>query len=127
MRKLLTALTMTCLLMAFAVCAQEEPKRGPGAGPAGRGGMMGLPPQIMEKLGLTDEQKQKAGEIRQKYAPQLEELFKKMTEEFRALLTDEQKKKLDEAREEMRQRFGQGRGGAEKGAGKGRARPDAEK
>jgi Spy/CpxP family protein refolding chaperone len=89
--------------------------------------MMGLPPQALEKIGLTDEQKQKAAEIFQKYRPQLEEITNKMREEFRALLTDEQKKKWDEAREEMRQRFGQGRGGAEKGAGKGRARPEGEK
>ncbi|MCX7825662.1 MAG: hypothetical protein N2689_08885 [Verrucomicrobiae bacterium] len=131
MKKMLTALTMTCLLTAWAVCAQEQPRRGPGGpgiGPAGRGlGMMGLPPQVMEKLGLTDEQKQKAMELGQKYRPQLEEIMKKMREEFRAILTDDQKKKLDEAVEETRQRFSQGRGGAEKGAGRGKGRPDAEK
>lgn len=117
MKKLTAILIATCLLASLAVWAQDAPKRerggprdpgGPGAGRAF--GMFGLPPQVGEKIKLTDDQKQKAMEIVQKYRPQLEEIRKKMMEEFRGLLNDEQKKTLNEAVEQARQRFQQGRG-----------------
>jgi vacuolar-type H+-ATPase subunit D/Vma8 len=69
---------------------------------------------------LDDKQKQKALEIAQKYRPQLEEIRKKMIEEFRGILNDEQKKRMDEGLEQLRQRFQQGRGeGGRKPAGAG--------
>lgn len=111
MKKLTVTLTATFLLAVLAVWAQDAPKRERGGSGGGRPfGMFGLPQQIGEKLNLTDDQKQKAMEIGQKYRPQLEEIRKKMMEELRGILTDEQKKTVDEATEQMRQRFQQGRG-----------------
>lgn len=112
MKTLTAILTASLLLAATTVWAQDAPKRERG-GAAGGGrafGLFGMPPQMGEKLSLSDEQKQKAMEIGQKYRPQLEEIRKKMVEEFRGILNDEQKKKLDEGLEQLRQRFQQGRG-----------------
>jgi len=112
MKTVTAILTAGFLLAATAVWAQDAPKRERSAGPGGSRafGLFGMPPQMGEKLNLSDEQKQKAMEIGQKYRPQLEEIRKKMMEEFRGILNDEQKKKMDEATEQMRQRFQQGRG-----------------
>ncbi|MCX6911319.1 MAG: hypothetical protein NTY01_25200 [Verrucomicrobia bacterium] len=112
MKTLTAILTATFLLAATAVWAQDAPKRERPGGPGGSRAfsLFGMPPQMGEKLNLSDEQKQKAMEIGQKYRPQLEEIRKKMMEEFRGILNDEQKKKMDEAAEQMRQRFQQGRG-----------------
>lgn len=113
MKTLTAMLAATFLLAAPIAWAQDAPKRErPGGGPGGTRmlGLLGLPGQISEKLNLTDEQKQKAMEIGQKYRPQLEDIRKKMMEEFRGILNDEQKKKVDEFTEQMRQRFQQGRG-----------------
>lgn len=112
MKTLITVLIATFLLTTLAVQGQDAPKpERPGAAAGGRPfGMYGLPPQIGEKLNLTDEQKKTLMEIGQKYRPQFEELRKQMMGEFRSILTDEQKKTLDESIEQMRQRFQQGRG-----------------
>ncbi|MCX6901121.1 MAG: hypothetical protein NT105_20800 [Verrucomicrobia bacterium] len=111
MKTVAAILTAIFLLAATAVWAQDAPKRERG-GPGGSRafGLFGMPPQMGEKLNLSDEQKQKATNIRQKYRPQLEEIYKKMMEEFRGILNDEQKKTLDEAVKQMHQRSQQGRG-----------------
>lgn len=94
--------------------------RGPG-GPGGPGGFGGpaqpgqlLPPFFQERLNLTAEQKQ-----------QLDELQKEIDGKLGKLLTDEQKKQL----QEMRQGFGPGgRGGRGPGGEGGRPiRPDEKK
>ncbi|MBI5686584.1 MAG: hypothetical protein HZC54_16065 [Verrucomicrobia bacterium] len=111
MRTVAAILTATFLLAAVAVWAQDPPKRERGGPAANRTlGFFGLSGQMGEKLNLTDEQKKKATEIAQKFRPQLEEIRKKMMEDFRGILTDEQKKKVDEVMEQMRHRFQQGRG-----------------
>jgi Spy/CpxP family protein refolding chaperone len=114
MKKLIFTFAAVCLLAALACFAQEEKKERPrpqGGQFGGRAlGMMIGPPGVAEKLNLTEEQKRKAAEVSQKYMPQLAELRKKMMEEFRSVLTEEQKKTLDEAAEQMRQRFQQGEG-----------------
>ncbi|MFA6565090.1 MAG: hypothetical protein WCV00_24510 [Verrucomicrobiia bacterium] len=111
MKTLTAILVATFLLATPAVWAQDAPKRERAGGPTGSRmlGFFGLSGQG-EKLNLTDEQKKKAMEIAQKHRPQLEEIHKKMLEEFRGILTDEQKKKVDEVMEQMRHRFQQGRG-----------------
>ena len=109
MKTLIALLTAAFLLAAPAIRAQDAPKR---ERPNRSFGMFGLPQQISEKLSLTDEQKKKAREIMDKYRPQLEEVRKKMMEEFRGTLTDEQKKTMDTAIEQLRQRAQQGRGEA---------------
>jgi Spy/CpxP family protein refolding chaperone len=121
MKTATASLTATLLLAATAVWAQDAPKRDRG-GPGGSRpfGLFGMPAQMGEKLNLDDKQKQKALEIAQKYRPQLEEIRKKMIEEFRGILNDEQKKRMDEGLEQLRQRFQQGRGeGGRKPAGAG--------
>lgn len=117
MKRLTALLTATCLLASLAVWAQDTPKRersgsrDASSPAAGRSfGMFGLPPQVGEKMKLTNDQKQKAMEIAQKYRPQLEEIRKKMLDDFRGILTDEQKKTLDEAIEQRHRRSQQGRG-----------------
>jgi biopolymer transport protein ExbB/TolQ len=72
-----------------------------------------LPPRVLEELNLTADQ-QKAydalnAEFRTK-AEAVRELRKNSVEKFKALLTEEQKKSLEEAMEEARERF-EGRGG----------------
>jgi Spy/CpxP family protein refolding chaperone len=128
--KTVAILTVAFVLTALAIRAEDAPKAERGARPEGPGvgrmaGMFGFPPQIGEKLNLTDEQKQKMMEIGQKYRPQMEEIRKKMMEEAREVLTDEQKKKLDAGLEEMRQRFQQGRGQGDRPAREGGERKPA--
>ncbi|MFA5192989.1 MAG: hypothetical protein WC740_19955 [Verrucomicrobiia bacterium] len=117
MNRLTALLTAACLLTSLSVWAQDPPKRerngsrNVSAPAAGRTlGMFGLPSQVGEKMKLTNDQKQKAMQIAQKYRPQLEEIRKKMLDDFRCILTDEQKKTLDEAIEQRHRRSQQGRG-----------------
>lgn len=108
MKRLMALLTTALLLAATGAGAQDTPKRERAGGrPLA---MFGLPPQLGDKLKLTDDQKQKAAEVAKKYRPQLEDIRKQMVEEFRGILTDEQKKTLDDAIEQMRKRLQQGRG-----------------
>jgi Spy/CpxP family protein refolding chaperone len=126
MKKIIITLASVCLLTALTGFAEEgkkeraKPQPGQFAGRA-FGGIVG--PEVAQKLNLTDDQKQKAAEISQKFMPQMAEIRKQMMEELRAILTDEQKKTLDEAMEQMRQRFQQGAG---KGEGKGGRRSGGE-
>lgn len=108
MKRLTGILTAALLLAALGVGAQDAPKRERASGRSLA--MFGLPPQLGDKLKLTDDQKQKAAEVAKKHRPQLEEIRKQMMEEFRGVLTDEQRKILDDAIEQMRKRFQQGRG-----------------
>lgn len=69
---------------------------------------------FIERLNLTEEQKQKAKELREKNKPQMEELFAKMRElrkqaeeirkqnkeEFESILTPEQKEILQKMKQE---------------------------
>jgi Spy/CpxP family protein refolding chaperone len=110
MKKLSIILAITLLLAATGAWAQDAPKRERNV-PAGRTlGIFGLPPQLGDKLKLTDEQKLKVTEVAKKYRPQLEEIRKQMMEEFRGILTDEQKKTLDDTIERMRKRTPPARG-----------------
>lgn len=125
MNRLTALLTATCLLTSLAAWGQDTPKRersgsrNVSAPVAGRTlGVFGLPSQVGEKMKLTNDQKQKAMEIAQKYRPQLEEIRKKMLDDFRCILTDEQKKTLDEAVEQRRRsQQGRGEGGRPPGDG----------
>ncbi len=123
--KKIIILAGVCLLASLTSFAEEEKKERarPQAGQFGGralGGIVG--PEVAQKLNLTEEQKQKAAAISRKFMPQMAEIRKQMMEELRAILTDDQKKTLDEAMEQMRQRFQQGAG---KGGGKG-CRPGGE-
>ncbi|MBI5395692.1 MAG: hypothetical protein HZA91_10385 [Verrucomicrobia bacterium] len=128
MKKIIITFAGVCLLTAltgFAAEGKEEGKKERGRPQAGQfGGRafgMMVAPEVAQKLNLTEEQKKKAAEISQKFMPQMAEIRKQMMEEFRAVLTDEQKKTLDEAMEQMRQRFQQGAGKGEgrRGGGEG--------
>ena len=113
MNRIIIAVASACLLAALTGFAEEGKKERAKPQPgqfAGRALGMMVGPGVAEKLNLTEEQKKKAAEVSQKYMPQLAELRKKMMDEFRSVLTDEQKKTLDEAAEQMRQRFQQGEG-----------------
>lgn len=112
MKTTIAILTAAFLLATTVAWAQDAPKRERPGGPGGNRalGFFGLSGQMGERLNLTDEQKKQAAEIAQKYRPQLEEIRKKMMDEFRGILNDEQKKKVDDAMEQLRQRFQQGRG-----------------
>ncbi|MBN1817555.1 MAG: hypothetical protein JW828_09340 [Sedimentisphaerales bacterium] len=89
--------------------------RGPGM--MGRGGMFG-----MEGLDLSEDQQKKMDTIRQKYMDQMQnadrdsrrEVFTKMREEMDSVLTEEQKKKAEELRQQRG--FG-GRGQGQEGQG----------
>lgn len=63
-----------------------KPGERPGKGPAGKeAGSSFIPPQLQERLKLTDEQKEK-----------LKQLDKEFAEKAKGILTDEQKKQLEE-------------------------------
>src|SRR5262249_46820128 len=64
----------------------------------------------IQDLNLTDDQESKIAEVRKEYRPKVEEackeladLVKKEVEKAQAVLTTEQKKKLEEAEEEHKQ------------------------
>ena len=101
----------------------ERPQRdAEGQRPRQFGGMFG-----MEELGLSEEQQKKMEDIRNKYMGQMQnadreqrrEIFEKMRQETDAVLTPEQRQKMEELRQQRFQRFGGGarpEGAPERGA-----------
>ncbi len=84
-----------------AVQSADEPKK-PDEGKKGRFGRGGMSPEVMEKLKLTDEQKKKAEEAIKEIAKAREandkDAMKAAIGKFRDVLTDDQKKQLDDMR-----------------------------
>lgn len=111
--KPLLFILMSAALIASPMQAQDEPKRPGGHDPAERLKMM------TEKLGLTPEQQEKVKAVNEKYAPQLKEIISKgrenitdedrakmkeimksQSDEIAAILTEEQKQKWQEMRQQ---------------------------
>jgi len=99
--------------------ARPEQPGQPGGPSTGRGRMFG---GMFDQLGLSEEQQQKMAAIRDKYMEKMRTadrdqrrgIFEKMRDEMNAVLTEEQRQKM----EELRQRFGggfRGRSGAQGG------------
>ncbi|MGC4043677.1 MAG: hypothetical protein QM758_07705 [Armatimonas sp.] len=99
-----------------------RPGGGGGGGRMGGGGGRGGGMRMYEQLGLKPEQKTKIEALVKKHREQSMALRKKQTDEIKAILTPEQRKKLDQQMEQMRQRFGGGPGGGGPG-GPGGGRP----
>lgn len=112
---------------------QGGPGGGGQGGPGGGGGRQGGGMRMFEQLGLTEAQKTKMKTLTDKQREESAALRKKHTEQINALLTPEQRKKLEEARKQMMDRFrsmGGPGGGAPGGAGKpstGAAKPGSKK
>ena len=96
MRCLRVALVLAFGLLAATVVMAQEKEKGKGRTRLSPVGMAMLRierfHEALEQLGLTDEQKEKIKKIREENAPKLKEIHAKM----RDVLTDEQKKTLDE-------------------------------
>ncbi|MBN1123433.1 MAG: Spy/CpxP family protein refolding chaperone, partial [Sedimentisphaerales bacterium] len=107
-------------------------RRGMGMMPGGPGGPQDRGPSMrgrgmfgMEGLDLTEEQQKKMDDIRQKYMDQMQnadrdsrrEVFTKMREEMDKVLTDEQKKKAEELRQQRGFGGFGGRGQGQEGQG----------
>ena len=113
MKKSLIILAALALIGAATVRAEEASPSTKPAHPAGGPGgprmhMEGLlPPNMAEQLALTDAQKTTLAELDKQYAKDRADLHKKFMDQFKALLTDEQKQKLEKMREN---RPGTGRG-----------------
>lgn len=95
-------------------------KGGEGKHQRGPGQMMEhlMPPFLLEDLKLTAEQKAKYDELEtafKKDAQALQEKRKASMDTIRAMLTDEQKAKLEAAKEKMRERHGDKEGKGPKG------------
>jgi Spy/CpxP family protein refolding chaperone len=90
-----------------------------GGGPMGQGqGVPGLNPRLMDGLNLTDEQKEKAKAIGQKFADEQIKLIEKYQAIVKEILTPEQQEKFTKAVEDMKTRMQQRqdrRGGAQGG------------
>lgn len=75
---------------------------GPGFGPGGPGGPIGLgfgPPPIFGALNLTDEQEDLADELFHQVQKDVRTFGRTARDQIRALLTDEQRAKLDDLRQ----------------------------
>ncbi|MFN3683287.1 MAG: hypothetical protein ACK41F_05060 [Fimbriimonadaceae bacterium] len=144
-KSVLVVLTLTAL--SVGACAQGA---GPGAkrqgeGPRVQQGQRGRMMQLLEKLNLTDKQKQQVAKAREQWTKGMEDARKeqdrekrrakmreagtKFREQLDKILTADQKKKLDAELRQMRsnrpggpgaagQGGRQGAGGAAQGAGK---------
>lgn len=112
--KLLPIILMATSLIALPALAQDQPKR-----PEGRPGPEERLKMMTEKLGLSAEQQEKVKAVYDKYAPQMKEIYAKgrenlteddrtkmkelmktQGEEIAAILTDEQKQKWQELRQQ---------------------------
>ncbi len=118
MNRIRTAAAAVALLVGAATVAsaQTPAPRGqaegrPGKAQRGAHGMMG-------NLDLTDAQKQQIKTIHEKYRAQFEQLQEQQHAEIRAVLTVEQRTKLDARQAQMRERKAQ----RDSTQGKGRAR-----
>jgi Spy/CpxP family protein refolding chaperone len=105
------AAIVTTLMVGMSALAQRPGGGGPPGGGGGFGGGRGGGMRMYEQLGLKPDQKTKIEGITKKYREQMQALRKKQTDEIKAVLTPEQRKKLDKQMEEMRQRFGGMMGG----------------
>jgi Spy/CpxP family protein refolding chaperone len=99
---------------------QMAAKGGVGGGQGGRGGRVGgmglLPPQVIDDLQLTDEQKEKMRGFGQAYLEEQRTLLDKYLGLIRDTLTPEQQEKFDKAVTELKNRI---RGGGPGGGGPG--------
>lgn len=109
MRTLCTVLTLAAALAFAPRLSAEEKARGLRGG-EGEGLAAGI-----RDLHLTDEQEAKIADIRKEYRPKVENAAKEMTdlvkeevEKIRAVLTPEQKEKLQTLREERMERRAEG-------------------
>lgn len=150
---LILAAVMALATSAFAQNPGPKsgpPKPGAQAGQEGKrpGGMrmgFGMSDQVLAKLNLTSAQKQKVEALRTKLRAEMEKMraangpnnrpdrekmravFEKYQKEFMAILTPEQKKKLEAERKAMMEKFRKeggpggpgGKPGAKSGGGKG--------
>jgi Spy/CpxP family protein refolding chaperone len=111
MRTLMAVVALTVGIWIYAIptaTAQEK---------ADETGTVGLAERIQD-LNLTDEQEAKIGAIRNEYRPKVQEVAKDLAgmvkeevEKVRAVLTPEQKTKLEAAREERQEQRGEGLAG----------------
>ena len=116
------ALAATLAIAATGLSALAQ-RPGGGGPPGGGGGMMGGGGgrggggmRMYESLGLKPDQKAKVEAMVKKHREASQALRKKQTAEIMAILTPEQRKKMETQMAEMRQRFGGG-GGAPGGGG----------
>ncbi len=119
--KLITLTALGALAFGSSVLANDPQDAGTDR-PGGRGGRHGMSlDRMTEQLNLTPEQKAKVQPILEKVKPQLETIHRDAMEkskavmddamnQIRPLLTPEQQKKLEEARNDRRGRRGE-RGG----------------
>jgi len=99
------ALVVGVWVYATLPAAAEEADQKPGGGLAAR----------VQDLNLTDEQETKMADIRKEYRPKGQEAAKELTtlvkeevDKVRGVLTPDQKKKLEEAKEERQERRAEG-------------------
>jgi Spy/CpxP family protein refolding chaperone len=104
------AVGLLCTGSAFAQEGKGPRPERPAEGRRFEGGM--LPPRIAEDLGLTAEQKEKIKKLEEEGAAFRQQQHEKLM----AILTPEQKEKIEKARQEMRERMKERRGGEGKGA-----------
>ena len=114
---------IAALTLSSAVFAQPPGGGGGRGGPGGGfGGGRGGGMQLYEKLGLNETQKTKIKALSDKQREEMTAIRKKYTDQIVALLTPEQKKKLEEARKQSRGGFG-GPGGPPGGGAPGGGKP----
>jgi Spy/CpxP family protein refolding chaperone len=108
MRTLMAAVALAVGVSVYAALpafAEEKAAEKPGAGLTAR----------IQDLNLTDEQEAKIADIRKEYRPKVQEVGKELAavvkeevEKVRAVLTPEQKAKLEAAKEERQERRAEG-------------------
>jgi Spy/CpxP family protein refolding chaperone len=108
MRTLMAVVALAVGISLYAIPAATAQEK------ADETGAVGLAERIQD-LNLTDEQEAKIGEIRKEYRPKVQEaakdlagMVKEEVEKVRAVLTPEQKTKLEAAKEERQERGHEG-------------------
>lgn len=121
-------------VLAISAVALAQPPGGPGGGRPGGGGFGGGRQggggmmRMYDQLGLTEAQKTKLKALTEKQRAESMALRKKHEEQIGAILTPEQRKKLEAARKEMMERFrGMGGPGGPGGGAPGGAKPGGNK
>ena len=124
-------------VLAISAVALAQPPGGGGGRPGGGGGFGGGGRQggggggmmrMYEQLGLTEAQKTKLKSVTDKQREESAALRKKHEEQINAILTPEQRKKMEAARKEMMERFrGMGGPGGPGGGAPGGAKPGGKK
>jgi Spy/CpxP family protein refolding chaperone len=106
-----TLMAVVALAVGILVCAALTATAQEKADQQGAGG----PAERLQDLNLTDEQEAKIGDIRKEYRPKVQEaakdlagVVKEEVEKVRAVLTPEQRTKVEAAKEERQERRGEG-------------------